>query len=558
MTRGFWRILPRRQRLSEISMTKADLVLHSGRLRTFDPAQPRAEALAIADGRLLAAGDNDDVLSLVGQRTEAIDLDGAAVIPGLTDSHLHPFWGAMIARGVDLTGARSLEDVRRDLSRERVRCAPNDWILGFGLDYNVFEHVGVSQSVIEDAVEGRPSLLTFSDLHTGLATREALRAAGIDGPHRFEERAEVVCVDGVPTGELREIPALDLVRAAIPPLTEFERYRLCAEQLSRLASVGLTGAHVMDGDLTTLDLLRKLEANGELVTRLVVPFWIKPDAPEEQWEIFAAHGDEHGSRWRACVAKFFIDGVIDTGTGWLFEPDSEGQGVEPYWPDPQRYRRAVAFFARRGFQCVTHATGDRGVHEALDAYREAGPPAGASGALHRIEHIERLQPDDLPRFAREGVAASMQAQHLMWLSHDRLDNWSKRLGPERCERAYPMRALLETGAIVALGSDWPVAHYDPRQGLAAAQLRRPAGESTRAPYDDKGLDGLKALHGYTTMAASAVGEQHLNGRLSPGFRADVTVMAEDPVDCLADNLPANQVLLTVVAGEIVYADSALA
>ena len=116
-------------------------------------------------------------------------------------------------------------------------------------------------------------------------------------------------------GELREIPALDVVRTAIPRLSEAERYRLCAAQLRRLASVGLTTAHVMDGDLATLDLARELEANGDLVTCLIPPFWIKPDTPEEQWEIFAAHRDASESRWRRRVAKFFIDGVIDTGTG---------------------------------------------------------------------------------------------------------------------------------------------------------------------------------------------------------------------------------------------------
>jgi predicted amidohydrolase YtcJ len=488
-------------------MSEAELILHSGRLRTLDARSPRAEAIAIADGRVTAAGSDDDVLANAGRRTTIVDLCGAAAIPGLTDSHIHPFWGAQIARGCDLSSARSLDDVRSRLVEERARCASGEWVLGFGLDYNAFESTAVNHVVIEDAIGSYPALLTFADLHTGLASREALQAAGIDGPRRFEGRAEVVCVAGAPTGELREIPALDLVRAAIPPLSDSERYRLCAAQLQRLASVGLTSAHVMDGNLATLTLARELEANGDLVTRLVVPFWIKPDTPEEQWEVFAAHGDERGSRWRTRVAKFFIDGVIDTGTGWLFEPDSAGEGTEPYWPHVSRYRRAVAFFAGHGFQCVTHATGDRGVHEALNAYREAGPPAESSGVYHRVEHIETIQPDDLSRFAHEGVVASMQPQHLMWLSADRSDNWSTRLGSERCSRAFPARALLESGALVAFGSDWPVAHYDPREGLAAAQLRRPAGQVARRPYDHQGVDAPTALRGYTTMAAAAVGEQ---------------------------------------------------
>jgi predicted amidohydrolase YtcJ len=305
----------------------------------------------------------------------------------------------------------------------------------------------------------------------------------------------------------------------------------------------------MDGDLKTLDFLRELEARGDLVTRLITPFWITPEMTEEHWAELAPHRDERGARWKAGNAKFFIDGVIDSGTGWLYETDSEGEGLAPFWPEPAHYRNAVRFFAGRGYRCATHATGDRGVREALDAYRAAG---AAPGVRHRIEHIETLQPQDLPRFAAEGIVASMQAQHMMWLAPDRSDNWSRRLGAERCERAFPIRSLLESGAAIALGSDWPVARYDPREGLAAARLRRPPGHRDRAPYDDQALSGLAALEGYTTGAAFVGGDEDRLGRIRPGFCADLTVFAEDPADCDADDLPALPVVMTVVDGEIVF------
>jgi predicted amidohydrolase YtcJ len=305
----------------------------------------------------------------------------------------------------------------------------------------------------------------------------------------------------------------------------------------------------MDGDLDTLDLLRELEGNGDLVTRLITPFWITPEMTREDWEAFAPHRDEGGARWKAGNAKFFIDGVIDSGTGWLYEPDSQDAGRAPFWPDPQHYRDAVRFFAERGYRCATHATGDRGVREALDAYRDAG---AAPGVRHRIEHIETLQPHDLPRFAAEGVVASMQAQHMAWLAPDRSDNWSRRLGAERCDPAFPTRSLRESGAAIALGSDWPVARYDPREGLACTRLRRPPGERDRAPYDDQALDGLAALEGYTTGAAFVGGDEHRLGRVRAGFCADLTVFAEDPVECDADDLVALPVHLTVVDGEIVF------
>ena len=242
------------------------------------------------------------------------------------------------------------------MADERARCAPGQWVLGWGLDYNVFGDDGIRGSLIDDAVGGAPAFVAFMDFHTHLATPRALELAGVDGPRAFTENAEVVCVDGAPTGELRE-SAADLVLEVIPELTAAERYGLYADTLRRFAAVGITAAHMMDGDLSSLDLLRELEANGDLATRLVLPFWIKPEMDPEEWEQFIPHRAAAGRRWKGGVAKFFIDGVIDAGTGWLYEPDSEGEGTLPFWPDPAVYRRAVARFAGEGFQCATHATG---------------------------------------------------------------------------------------------------------------------------------------------------------------------------------------------------------
>jgi predicted amidohydrolase YtcJ len=284
----------------------------------------------------------------------------------------------------------------------------------------------------------------------------------------------------------------------------------------------------------------------------VVPFWLTPESQPDEWDELVRHRDLAGARFRGGVAKFFIDGVIDGGTAWLFEPDTLGESTLPFWPDPAHYRAAVARFAGAGFQCATHAIGDRAVHETLNAYRDAG---AAPGIRHRVEHIETIRADDIPRFAAEGVVVSMQAQHMMWLDPGRDDNWSRRLGPDRCDRAFPIRSLRDSGAVVALGSDWPVTHYDPRLGMAAARLRRPPGELDRRPYDEEQLDGLAALEGYTSASAVTVGEQGRLGRIAPGYLADLTVFAEDPVETDPDELPSLPVLLTVVGGEVVHRDS---
>ena len=532
-------------------MSTVDLALVGARVRTLDPERPEAEAIAVGGGEIVAVGSEAEIREL-GAARETIDLHGAAVVPGLADSHIHPLHGALETRGADLRDLSSLADVRDAVAAERRRCGPGEWVLGFGLEYGVFRDSGIRGDLFEDVVEGSPALLTFMDLHTAVATPRALELAGVTGPRAFTENAEIVCLDGAPTGELREWAAVGTVERAVPRLTEAERYALHAAALREHAAAGLTGGHAMDGTLATHDLLRELEANGDLVQRFVVPFTIVPESQPEDWEELLPHRDAHGRRWRAGVAKFFIDGVIDAGTGWLYEPDSEGEGTLPFWPDPAHYRRAVATFARGGFQCATHATGDRGVREALDAYRDAG--AAPLRGRHRIEHIETLQPHDLPRFAAEGVVASMQAQHMLWCEPDRSDNWSRRLGSERSEpgRAFPIRSLHESGAVVALGSDWPVARFDPRLGLSAARLRRPPGDGERPAYDDEAIDASTALAGYTTAAATTVGEEGRLGRIRPGFAADLTVFADDPVDCGADELPGLPVLLTVVDGAIVY------
>jgi predicted amidohydrolase YtcJ len=186
----------------------------------------------------------------------------------------------------------------------------------------------------------------------------------------------------------------------------------------------------------------------------------------------------------------------------------------------------------------------------LDAYRAAG---AAPGIRHRVEHIETLGAEQLARFAPEGVTASMQAIHLQWLRADGSDPWSQALGPERAGRAFRCADLVAGGALLALGSDWPVAHFDPRAGMAWARLRRPPGDRDRAPIDaGQVLTAEQALHGYTTNAWRAVGEQAHAGRVAVGNRADLTAFDADPVECPADDLPDLPVQLAVVAGEPVH------
>jgi len=532
-------------------MPPADLAILGASIRTLDPARPRASAVAVSDGIVVAVGDDAEVREHAGAATELLDGSGIALVPGLVDSHIHPFHGTDGTRGADLGGLRTLDEVRGALADERARCAPGEWVLGWGLSYDAFHGERIGADAIADAIGDAPAFLSFFDYHSGLASRPALALAGVDGPRRFEAGAAVVCDDdGIPTGELREPPAMELVRERVPERTRAQRLDAYAETLRRCNALGLTGGHVMLGMPALYDDVAELEARGDLSLRCVVPVLLEPETSDEEVEELLAMRDRGGRRWRAGAAKFFIDGVIDTGTAWLFEPGPHGEGTKPFWPDPGRYAELVARFARAGFQCVTHAIGDRAVAAALDAYRSAG---SAGSAPHRIEHIETLRDAELPRFAAEGVAASMQPLHAEHLDEPGPFRWRDNLRPEQVEAGFRWADIRRSGAILALGSDWPVVSADPRIGLAWAQLRRAPGHPERAPFTPgQALSAAEALEGYTTHAARVLGEEHVNGRIAPGMRADFTGLAADPVDCPPDELPGVPIRLTVVDGEVVF------
>lgn len=534
--------------------TTADLAVLGAAVRTLDPARPTASAIAIRDGVIVAVGDDAEVRESCDATTTVVDGSGLSIVPGLVDSHLHPIWGSELAVGVDLRGLKDLDAVRDALAAERRRVGDGAWIRGWGLDYAAFAGRPIEAAAIEDAIAGAPTLLLFFDIHTALASPAALRLAGIDGPVAFEDASEVVCRDGAPTGELREMSAYGAVLEAAPAPTPAAYRRQVAATLRRLAGLGLTGGHVMDGSPETFAILRELEAAGELPLRLVVPLWQTPDVSDERIAEQLPLLHERGRRWRGGVAKLFADGVVDSGTAWLYEPDALGGGRAPFWPDPARYAEVVARFARAGFQCVTHACGDRAVAAALDAYRDAAARP-ENGAPHRIEHLETLTDHDLARLAAEDVVASMQPLHMQWRAGDGSDSWATRLGPERAGRAFRTRDVLDAGARLALGSDWPVAQEDPRLGMAWARLRRTPGQRDAPVFEpDQALDGLEALRGYTDWAAATVGEQARQGRIAPGFVADLSGFADDPVRTPADELPELPIRLTVVDGEVVHRD----
>jgi predicted amidohydrolase YtcJ len=394
--------------------------------------------------------------------------------------------------------------------------------------------------------------LLFYDLHTGVGTRAAMQAAGLTGAREFGDTSEVV-VDaaGLPTGELREPPAYNLLLAAAPPLTDPQLAARSLDTFRQMNRCGLTGAVIMDGTPNTLALLRRIEASGELPIRLNVALWHRPDSDDTELAVNITRLGMSGRRWTVSLIKMFIDGVIDTGTAWLHEPDTCGQGTRAFWPSIDRYREVVHRYTEAGYQIATHAVGDQGVAVVLDAYETYGAESNF-GAAHRIEHLETLTDDEVQRLAATGVVASMQPLHMQWRAADQSDSWATRLGHDRAEHGFRIGDILTAGGRVALGSDWPVAPFDPRLGMAWARLRRTPGRPDGRVFEpSQRLPGEQALLGYTRWAAEALGRTDV-GTIIPGAHADLTVFEDNPVTAPADDLTRLPVVLTVVGGQIVH------
>ncbi|MEU7012704.1 amidohydrolase [Streptomyces sp. NPDC046385] len=517
-----------------------DLVLVNARLRT--PGPSRHTAVAVREGLITALGDDTDARAWRGPRTELVDLGGATLTPGLTDAHSHPVWGLEMSAGTDLSAVTDLEGLRAAL---RTAARRSGWVLGHGLDHNVFGGRPIHRELIEEALDDAPAFLRLYDGHSALASGAALRAAGIDGPRAFTQRSEIVCdAGGRPTGHLNEHAAMDLMTPVLPAQDPAERRDRLVGLLTAMAATGLTGAHVMDlGGHDVPGLLAAVEAAGDLPLRLRLAPWCMPGATTEELDELVRLQDRAGRLWRIGGVKFFMDGTVEGGTAWLEHADCHGQGTDAFWPDPAAYSAAVRHLHRAGVGTATHAIGDAAVRHVLDTVESLG---AGTGPRHRVEHIETVPDAQLARFPALGVVASMQPPHTAYTRADRTDEWSKRLGEERADRAWRCRDLRDAGAHLALGSDWPIAHYDARQVLATAQAPRGAASARH------GLTGEMALEGMTTHAALAAGEERLAGRIAPGFRADLTAFTLDPTKAPADETAEAPIRLTVAGGRITF------
>ena len=344
--------------------------------------------------------------------------------------------------------------------------------------------------------------------------------------------------------------AMQLVLQKVPAPTTDEKLSWYAQAISEQNALGITEIHMMDGNLESLDIFRELEGRAKLNLRVLQHHFVYPYTSVDEVNDMVNSKNQCGEMWQADGVKFMLDGVIDTGTAWLEEPDTLGDGTEPMWPDLNLYHSRARQFHDAGFRIATHAIGDRAVREVLDFYSSL--PGGAQGR-HRIEHIETAPDSTVARFSPEHVTASMQPIHTRWVAHDMTDPWSQRLGAHRCGHGWRSGDIFASGALVVLGSDWPVAPYDPRMGFFAAQERRAHDvEDPRPIGHTRALTAAQTLAGYTVNPAKAVGQSHTRGQLKVGFSADLVLWQGDPVKTSPADIIDMNILQTVANGKVVF------
>ncbi|MBB6406618.1 amidohydrolase [Arthrobacter sp. AZCC_0090] len=529
-----------------------DLIILSSRILHGESLKETAGFVAVSDGRIAHVGPTEAADEWIARAEQVIDVGDATVCPGLIDAHIHPILGAEIARGLDLSGITEFNAVRAALAGHAASTAHavgSEWLFAWGLDPVIFGDNEFNNSLFDGILDGELVFITLFDGHAALVSDAALKVAGVTGAEVLPSTGYVgVDQQGKPNGMLYEMAAQDLVRSILPQPSFEQRVDELEKLLRSMAESGLVAGQMLDfGAPDTLEVLEALELRGELAIRLRISPWVMPGATEEDlWAMLAMQG-RHGRRWHVHGIKLMMDGTIDNGTAWLFEPDTHGESLHPLWHDPEALADAMTFFHEHRIPTTTHAIGDKAV--SFVARTIGSLPK--NGTVHRIEHIESIPDSVLAEIVSAGAATSLQPTHCALYSRaDHSDNWSHRLGTERANHAWRTRDLRDAGAVVALGSDWPIAPFDPRAIIASAQTRRPAGRPDVEPVQpQQALSARAAIEGYTSQYWQSVGEE--GGIVERGSRADLTVVRHNPLTTAPDEFAQTPVILTVVDGEVV-------
>jgi predicted amidohydrolase YtcJ len=528
-------------------MSRPHLIIHNAQIATMNPAQPQAAALACQAERILAVGEDAKVLSLAGPDTRIVDLQGAFVCPGLTDSHLHLTWWAESQSGriVLLDNITSLAHALDKIRLKASELTEDQWLLGRGWDKNHWVEQRFPTASELDTVTGdRPAVLSSHDGHSTWVNTVAMRIAGITCNTPDPDGGRILRdASGHPTGVLQE-NAAEKIWAVLPEPSTQQMQADLKNACHQANSMGLVAVHHCETGEAMQPLINLHDA-GELTLRVSRYVSATELDTLTTQGITSGAGDEY---LRIAGVKAFLDGALGGQTAAMFEPyqGTENTGVLTMSPD--ELVRLIHQATQAQLAVALHAIGDRAVHEALNAFEEVKRTWSGPWPRHRIEHAQHIQPADIPRFAQLCVIASMQPVHML------ADIATcERTLDRRCKDAFPLQALLNSGAEITLGSDTPVEVIDPLTGMKAAILRQDhTGWPAEGWYPQQCLTSYQALHGYTLTAARAAGEEKYRGSLETKKLADFVVFSHNLLTIKPEYLTKVETVATVMAGNPVW------
>ena len=528
----------------------ADLILTNGKVWTVDAKHKEAEAVAIRGQRIVAVGTNEEVLRSKGEGTRVMDLGGRRVVPGFNDAHVHFFSGGQNLAGVQLRYAKSKDDFQGAIGAFAKTRPAGEWITGGNWDHENWTPATLpTKELIDSVTAANPVFVNRLDGHMALANSAALKLAGIDRNTKDVPGGVIVRdAAGEPTGVLKDA-AQGLMERVMPPPSETQMIRAIRAAEAYAMANGVTSVQDMSASPEVFRVYQKMLRDGQLTVR------ISGHQPLRHWKNLAGAGvmADFGNEYlHVGGVKGFADGSLGSTTALFFKPYLDAPGSSGIPSDelvnPERMWTDIEGADAAGLQIAIHAIGDRANDSILTMYERLIKAHGAGDRRLRIEHAQHLRAEDIPRFAKDQVIASMQPYHC-------IDDgrWAeKRIGPERAKTTYAFRTLIDSGATLAFGSDWDVAPMIPLMGIYAAVTRR--------TLDGKHPDGWvaaqkitveEAVRAYTMGSAYASFEEKIKGSIEPGKLADVIVLSDDIFAMDPVRIADVKVDLTIFDGRVV-------
>lgn len=545
----------------------ADMIVTNARVLTMDPDCPRAEAVALAGGKVLAVGASAEIETLAGPGCRVIDAGGRTVMPGFVESHLHLVLGGAELVQLQLGGVHGFDALKAAFLDYAARNADRSLLMAQGAAYEILDHP-VTRHDLDRVIADRPIAMMSPDHHTVWANTAALTAAGIlHGAQTPPGHIVVMGEDGTATGELREFEAfgpilalggeahlqLGIATGGEPSPWPDAAMRgadkdKVAAGLAHCAAHGITSMVNMDGNRYTCVLLKEMADEGRLTARVVVPFHMKPHMDLSELERASAMAAEFTGDWvRSGFVKMFMDGVVDSRTAYMLNAyPGTMERAEPLF-ELERFKDICAEIDKRGLQIAVHAIGDAAVRQTIDGYEAAEQRNGKRDSRHRIEHIELIDRADVPRLGALGITASVQPPHPPGAMDFPMSTMDHVFHRGRWRDAYLWKTLRDHGAPLAFASDWPVTDVSVMRGIQAAM--------TRQPYEgcqDERVSLMDTLYAYTAGGAWAAHLEDVTGTLKPGMAADLVMIDGDIESIPAEKIGQTGIALTVSGGQITH------